>query len=67
MVKPPWTWSSKLAHRVSYLLSIEFVAPEADFVDAWETLDDVLLIGTPILAEFDGEEIAEDIGGGGRQ
>ncbi len=53
--------------EVSYLLSIEFVAPEADFVDAWETLDDVLLIGTPILAEFDGEEIAEDIGGGGRQ
>ena len=47
--------------EVSYLLSIEFVAPEADFVDAWETLDDVLLVGTPILADFDGQEIADEL------
>ncbi len=47
--------------EVSYLLSIEFVAPDADFVDAWETLDDVLLVGTPILADFDGQEIADEL------
>lgn len=47
--------------EVSFLLSIEFVAPEADFVGAWETLDEVLLVGTPVLDEFDGEEIADDL------
>jgi hypothetical protein len=47
--------------EVSYLLSIEYVAPEDDFVDSWDSLDDVLLIGTPVLAEFDAEEIAGEL------
>ncbi len=47
--------------EVSYLLSIEFVAPEDDFVDAWDSLDEVLLVGSPVLAEFDAEDIADEI------
>ncbi|MEJ7902054.1 MAG: hypothetical protein WKF63_09410 [Thermomicrobiales bacterium] len=48
--------------EVSFLLSIEFVAPEDDFVDAWDSLGDVLLIGSPILADLDGEDIFDEIG-----
>ncbi len=48
--------------ETNFLLSIEFVAPEADFVEEWDSLEFVLLIGTPILAEFDGAEIADQIG-----
>jgi len=47
--------------EVSFLLSIEFVAPEDDFVDAWDSLDEVLLVGSPVLAEFDAEDIADEI------
>lgn len=47
--------------ETNFLLSIEFVAPEADFVDAWETLDEVLLVGAPILEEFDGTELLDEI------
>lgn len=52
--------------ETNFLLSIEFVAPEDDFVAAWDDLDLVLLIGVPILGGFDAEDVAEDIGGGGR-
>lgn len=52
--------------EVSFLLSIEFVAPEDEFGDAWESLDEVLLVGSPVLGEFDGEDVAQDISGGGR-
>jgi hypothetical protein len=44
-----------------FLLSIEFVAPEDDFVDSWDSLEDVLLIGAPVLGEFDAEEIVGDL------
>jgi hypothetical protein len=47
--------------ELNFLLSIEFVAPEDDFVGAWDSLEDVLLIGTPVLAEFDAEEIVDQI------
>lgn len=47
--------------EVSFLLSIEFVAPEDEFVDAWDSLEDVLLVGTPVLAEFDAEDILDEI------
>jgi len=47
--------------EVSFLLSIEFVAPEAEFVEAWESLDEVLLVGTPVLDEFEGDEIADEL------
>jgi len=50
--------------ETNFLLSIEFVAPEEDFVEAWDDLDLVLLIGSPILGDFDAEDVAEDIGGG---
>lgn len=52
--------------ETDFLLSIEFIAPEDEFVDAWDELDLVLLIGEPILGEFDGADVADDIGGGGR-
>jgi hypothetical protein len=48
--------------ETNFLLSIEFVAPEADFVEEWDSLEFVLLVGTPILGEFDGAEIADQIG-----
>lgn len=50
--------------ETNFLLSIEFVAPEDDFVEAWDDLDLVLLIGSPILGDFDAEDVAQDIGGG---
>ncbi len=50
--------------ETDFLLSIEFIAPEDEFVDAWDELDLVLLIGEPILAEFDGADVADDIGAG---
>ena len=49
--------------ETNFLLSIEFIAAEDDFVDAWDSLESVLLIGSPILDDFDGEETAELIGG----
>lgn len=52
--------------ETDFLLSIEFVAPEDEFVAAWDELGLVLLIGSPIFGEFDAEDVAEDIGGGGR-
>jgi hypothetical protein len=47
--------------EVSFLLSIEYVAPEDDFVDQWETLEDVLLVGLPVLDEFDGEDLFAEL------
>jgi hypothetical protein len=47
--------------EVSFLLSIEYVAPEDDFVDQWDTLEDVLLVGLPVLDEFDGEELFSEL------
>lgn len=52
--------------ETDFLLSIEFIAPEDDFVEAWDDLQLVLLIGSPILGEFDAEDVAEDIVGRGR-
>jgi len=49
--------------EVNFILSIEFVSTEDAFVDEWDTLEDVLLVGSPILGEFDAEEIADLIGG----
>lgn len=50
--------------ETNFLLSIEFVAAEDDFVDAWDELGLVSLVGEPILGEFDGADVADDIGGG---
>jgi hypothetical protein len=47
--------------EVSFLLSTEFVAPEDDFVDQWDTLEDVLLVGLPVLDEFDGEDLFDEL------
>ena len=47
--------------EVDFLLSIEFVAPEDDFVDRWDTLEDVLLVGLPVLDEFDGEDLFAEL------
>ena len=47
--------------EVDFLLSIEFIAPEDDFVDQWDTLEDVLLVGLPVLDEFDGEELFDEL------
>jgi hypothetical protein len=49
--------------ETNFLLSIEFVAAEDDFVEAWESLELVLLIGSPIFEEFDAEDTAELIAG----
>lgn len=51
----------------NYLLSIEFIAPEEQFVELWGSMEDVLLVGQPILNDLDGEEVAQSIGIGGRE
>jgi hypothetical protein len=48
----------------NYYLSIEFNAPDDQFVDLWDSLDDVLLVGTPVLGEFVGETVHEKLAGG---
>jgi hypothetical protein len=47
--------------ETNFLLSIEFVAPEDEFVESWDSLEFVLLIGSPILGEFSGVDIAAEI------
>ena len=49
--------------ETNFLLSIEFVAPDDQFVDLWDSLDDVLLVGTPVLGEFDGDAVYEGFTG----
>lgn len=49
--------------ETNFLLSIEFVAAEDDFVEAWESLELVMLIGDPIFEEFDAEDTADLIAG----
>lgn len=48
--------------ETNFLLSIEFIAPEEEFVEAWDSLELVLLIGSPILGEFDADETVALIG-----
>jgi hypothetical protein len=43
----------------NFYLSIEFNAPDDQFVELWDSLDDVLLVGTPVLGEFSGEAVYE--------
>ncbi len=47
--------------ETNYLMSIEYVAPEDDFADLWETLGEVLLVGSPVLGEFDADEILGEL------
>ncbi|HYI25531.1 MAG TPA: hypothetical protein VD767_08995 [Thermomicrobiales bacterium] len=47
--------------EVSFLLSIEYVATADTFVEGWDALEDVLLIGTPVLSEFDPEDIVGEL------
>lgn len=44
-----------------FLLSIEYVATAGTFVEAWASLEDVLLIGNPVLTQFDPEEIVFEL------
>jgi hypothetical protein len=44
-----------------FLLSIEYVAPEDDFVELWDSLEEVLLIGSPVLNTFEPEEIVGEL------
>jgi hypothetical protein len=48
--------------ETNYLLSIEIVAPENEFEDAWDSLDVILLAGLPLLNEFDEETVLEGFG-----
>jgi hypothetical protein len=45
--------------ETNYLLSIELIANEDDFAAAWESTNLVTLVGQPILADLDGEDIVE--------
>jgi hypothetical protein len=41
----------------NFFLSIEFNAPDEEFVDLWDSLEDVHLVGTPILSEYQGDAV----------
>lgn len=46
-----------------FYLSIEFNAPDDQFVDLWDSLEDVHLVGTPILGEYRGEVVYAKLAG----
>jgi hypothetical protein len=48
--------------ETNYLLSIEVIAPVDDFEDDWDSLEDVLLVGLPILDDIDPADLAEEFG-----
>lgn len=48
--------------ETNVLLSIEFLAPDNDFVELWDSMDAVLLVGQPILDHLTGEQVADAIG-----
>ncbi|HYJ12892.1 MAG TPA: hypothetical protein VEW66_04840, partial [Thermomicrobiales bacterium] len=56
------SFQSVVVWEENYLLSIEFISPADAFEDAWDDLEDVLLIGTPLLGAHDGDEIAAELG-----
>ena len=56
------SFQSVVVWEVNYLLSIELISPAAAFEDAWADLEDVSLIGTPLLDAHDGDEIAAELG-----
>ncbi len=45
----------------NFLLSVEYVAPEDAFVEMWDSLQDVLLIGQPVLGAFDPEDLLDEL------
>jgi hypothetical protein len=51
-----------LVWETNYLLSIEYIAPEAEFADGWESTDLVLLVGLPVFqaTSFDDMEALID-------
>ncbi len=54
------SWQSVMVWETNYLLSMEFIAPEDDFEDAWfDTMGDVALIGIPIADMMNGEAIMD--------
>lgn len=50
-----------LVWEVNFVMNIEFIAPEDEFLDSWDALDGVLLVGLPVLDEFDGEDLFSDL------
>jgi hypothetical protein len=56
------SFQSVVVWEENYLLSIELISPAAAFEDAWADLDDVSLIGNPLLGAYDGDEIAAELG-----
>jgi hypothetical protein len=56
-------WQVVMVWETNYLLSMEFVAPEDDFQDAWfDTLGDISLVGMPITMITDGDLVMENFG-----
>jgi hypothetical protein len=56
-------WQVVMVWETNYLLSMEFVAPEDDFEDAWfDTLGDISLVGMPITMITDGDDVMENFG-----
>jgi hypothetical protein len=53
--------------EINFLLSIEYIAPQVEFEDTWESLDLVLLVGLPILSGITADDVLEelDLGGSG--
>ncbi len=57
------SWQAVLVWETNYLLSIEFIAPEDDFEDAWnDSLPDVALVGVPVTMLANADDIMEEFG-----
>lgn len=48
----------------NFLLSIEYAAPDDEFIELWDSLQVIELVAQPILDHLTGEQVAETIGVG---